>query len=214
MFNQFPFGLGNVFNLTSFTSFTSFTGNNGFNIFSSINGVYGTNGMNNFLNENNINALNELEGILTNILNDIDIKELSKKYNVAISNLKNEKLEEDCNFVKFDRFEDMYLLSIDLTGIDLRELSIKYDPGIINITLKRSEYNAVTGYGMVKKNYSKVFDEIEDIDTTHVLKSIDNGILSMRMPKKYVLEKGDNVVEVNDYIVEKTEETEVVKTTE
>ena len=98
----------------------------------------------------------------------------------------------------------MYLLTIDLKGIDLRELSIRYDPGIIEINLNRSEIEKsslkkIYSNVLVKKAYNKKFENIEEIDTSQILKSIDNGILSMRMQKKYALESVSSIIDVDSY---------------
>ena len=52
---------------------------------------------------------------------------------------------------------------------------------------------------LVKKAYNKKFENIEEIDTSQILKSIDNGILSMRMQKKYTLESVSSIVDVDSY---------------
>ena len=52
---------------------------------------------------------------------------------------------------------------------------------------------------LVKKLYNKKFENIEEIDTSQILKSIDNGIFSMRMQKKYALESVSSIVDVNSY---------------
>ena len=52
---------------------------------------------------------------------------------------------------------------------------------------------------LVKRPYNKRFENIEDIDTSQIFKNIDNGILSIRMNKKYSLEGFDTIVEVDSY---------------
>ncbi|POO90061.1 molecular chaperone, partial [Clostridium sp. 2-1] len=89
-------------------------------------------------------------------------------------------------------------------GIDLRELSIRYDPGILDINLNRLEIKK-SGFGifsntaLVKNAYNKRFNDIEDIDTNQILKSIDNGVLSIIMQKKYSLENTSNIIDVDSY---------------
>lgn len=154
----------------------------------------------------NLNNAEKIGGIMQTFLNNIDISEFTQNYTEDFSEENSEKnmKESDVEFIKFEQDEEMYLLNIDLRGIDLRELSIRYDPGIIEINLNRSEIQK-SGFGMfsnnmiVKRSYNKKFNSIEEIDTNQILKNIDNGILSIRMPKKYVLEDSTNIVEVESY---------------
>jgi HSP20 family protein len=121
------------------------------------------------------------------------------------------KNEEESNFIELRQDEDMYLLTINLNGVDLRELSIRYDPGIIEVNVNRSEIQK-NGFGMlsnnmlVKRAYNRQFENIEEIDTEQIFKSIDNGILSIRMPKKYVLENSIEIVEVDSIEVDSYED--------
>lgn len=139
-------------------------------------------------------------------LDNIDINEFSEKYRATFSNENYEKTETgtETNFIELNQYEDMYLLTINLQGINLRELSIRYDAGIIEINLNRSEieknsFQNIYRNILVKKVYNKKFENIEEIDTSKILKSIDSGILSMRMPKKYVLEGASSIIDVNSY---------------
>ncbi len=157
----------------------------------------------------NIFNLSNINGFMRTFLDNIDINEFPEEHreNFSDINYKNareyEELEKD-DFIEIKQYEDMYLLSIDLQGIDIRELSIRYDPGVIEINLNRSElekssFGALPRNILVKKAYNKKFENIEEIDTNQVLKSIDNGILSMRMQKKYELKGVSNVVDVDYY---------------
>ena len=229
MFGMFPFGNGNMISFTSFTSFTSTSdGINGFNITNGYSGFYdpnqinGYNQFNNYNpNMNNLNGMNFFEQIhnaVSSALNNIDLEELAQQYYIAISeNIRENTIENNCDFIKFERSDDMYTLRIDLKGIDLRELSIRYDPGILDINLNRSEYeNNSYSYGgctnnLIKKKYNTSFDNIEEIDTERVIKSIDNGILTMRMPKKYTLNSGSKIVEVENYTVDDSDNNKVIK---
>ncbi len=229
MFGMFPFGNGNMISFTSFTSFTSTSdGINGFNITNGYSGFYDPNqinGYNQFNNYNpNINNLNgmnffeQIQNAVSSALNNIDLEELAQQYYIAISeNIRENTIENNCDFIKFERSDDMYTLRIDLKGIDLRELSIRYDPGILDINLNRSEYeNNSYSYGgctnnLIKKKYNTSFDNIEEIDTERVIKSIDNGILTMRMPKKYTLNSGSKIVEVENYTVDDSDNNKVIK---
>lgn len=218
MFGMFPLGRGNIISFTSFTSFTS-TGNgiNGFNVTNSYNGFYDPDQLNYYNPNNNLNEVNlfdEIQDAVNSVLSNVNIQELAEQYYNTISDIIGEnsieekKTDNDCDFIRLERDEAMYILQIDMKGIDLRELSIRYDPGILDINLKRSEYddNFYNYMGQnnnfVKKKYSTSFNNIEEIDTDKVLKSFDNGILVMRMPKKYVIDSSSKIVEVENYTVD------------
>lgn len=205
MFNMFPFNFTQIFsgsNFTSFTSFTGFTGQNGFNI-----------------NEQFNNFTNQFENIMSDFLGGVDFDKLYSEYNKALKEINEELTEkEECDFINFEEFQDMYLLKIDLSGIDLRELSIKYDPGIIKISLKKAERERLSGYSgygdqrIVKKNYTKTFDNIEDIDISKVYKNIDNGIYTLNMPKKYMIDGQSKIIDIDSYSVQsEPEEIELIE---
>ena len=158
----------------------------------------------NIINLNNIEKVNR---VMNSFLDNSYIWEAAEIYRDTFSNANDkeiEKEEDDENFIELKQYEDMYLLTIDLKGIDLREVSIRYDPGIIEINLNRSEiekssFRQIYSNMLVKKVYNKKFENIEEIDTSQILKSIDNGILSMRMQKKYTLESVLSIVDVDSY---------------
>lgn len=214
MFGMFPFGRGNMISFTSFTSFTSTKdGINGFNVTNGYSGFYDPNQADNYYADmNNLNGMglfNQIQNAVNTVLNNVDIEQLAQQYFNAISDgTKQNAIENNCDFVALERSDDMYTLRIDLTGIDLRELSIKYDPGILDINLHRSEFdNNSYNYGgytnnIIKKKYNTSFDNIDEIDTDRVLKSIDNGVLIMKMPKKYSLDSRSKIVEVESYTVD------------
>ena len=223
MFGMFPLGRGNIISFTSFTSFTS-TGNgiNGFNVTNGYNGFYDPDQLNyynsnNNLNYNNLSGVNlfdEIQDAVNSVLSNVNIQELAEQYYNAISDIIGEnsieekKIDNNFDFIRFERDESMYILQIDMKGIDLRDLSIRYDPGILDINLKRSEYDdnyynhLRQNNNFLKKKYSTSFNNIDEIDTDKVLKSFDNGILVMRMPKKYVLDSSSKIVEVENYTVD------------
>lgn len=91
-------------------------------------------GFDNVFNPNNIE---KISGIMNSFLDNFDINEFAKN-NEDISSDEGNR-EEYNNFIKLNRYDDMYHLTIDLKGIDLRELSIRYDPGILDINLNRLE---------------------------------------------------------------------------
>lgn len=150
----------------------------------------------------NLNNLQKISDIMSSVLENIDISEFQNTDNGNLEEgIYERKEDENSDFIELEQYEDMYLLNINLKGIDLRELSIRYDPGILEINLNRSELvnrgiGILTSKVLVKKSYNKKFENIEDIETSQILKNIDNGILSIRMPKKYAL---DGVVDVNFY---------------
>lgn len=211
MFNLFPFNFNQIFNYTnpnsgvnfsSFISFTSVIGQNQFN----------------FMNKAQFS--DEFRNLISDFIGGVDFEKIYSEYNKALNDINEEFIEnEECRFIEFQEFQDMYLLKIDLTGIDLRELSIRYDPGIINIRLKKSELDkpvSFLGYvdqKIIKKDYSKTFDNIEDIDISRVYKKIDNGIYTLNMPKKYMIDSGERIIDIENYSVEpnKTEIIEVKK---
>lgn len=154
----------------------------------------------------NLNNIEKVNRVMHSFLDNIDISEFTENYRDAFLNENYEKTEEvnENNFIELKQYEDMYLLTIDLKGINLRELSIRYDPGIIEINLNRSEIEKSSLRGissniLVKKVYNKKFENIEEIDTSQIFKSIDNGILSMRMQKKYVLGSVLSIIDVDSY---------------
>lgn len=154
----------------------------------------------------NVNNLTKINGVMHSFLDNIDISDFTENHWSDFSNTQYEEREDEDkgDFIEFEQYEDMYLLTIDLKGIDMRELSIRYDPGIIEINLNRSEiekgsFGILSNGILVKKMYNKKFENIEEIDTSKVFKSIDNGILSMRMQKKYVIESVSSIVDVDYY---------------
>ncbi|NME83890.1 Hsp20/alpha crystallin family protein [Clostridium sp. SM-530-WT-3G] len=211
MFNLFPFNFNQIFNYTNpnsgvnFSSFISFTSGIGQNQFD-------------FMNKAQFS--DEFRNLISDFIGGVDFEKIYSEYNKALNDINEELIEnEECRFIEFQEFQDMYLLKIDLTGIDLRELSIRYDPGIINIRLKKSELDkpvSFLGYvdqKIIKKDYSKTFDNIEDIDISRVYKKIDNGIYTLNMPKKYMIDSGERIIDIENYSVEpnKTEIIEVKK---
>ena len=152
----------------------------------------------------NANTLAELGGLIQSFLSNVDFS-----FDDFSGNLKEQKKEDTVNtFIDFKQDDDMYLLRIDLNGIDLRELSIRYNPGVIDINLKRTEveqrgFGYFTNNVMVKKTYHKDFKNIEEIDTAHLIKTVENGILRIRMPKKYVLSDSSNIIDVSYYVEDK-----------
>lgn len=150
----------------------------------------------------NLNNLEKIGGFVQSVLDNIDINEFVEEND---DNYNDKTYEENDNekteFIELKEYEDMYVLDIDLRGVYLRELSIRYDPGIIEINLNRAEIEK-RGIGIlanniiVKKAYNRKFENIEDVDTSQILKSIDNGVLSIRMQKKYRLE---SIIDVDFY---------------
>lgn len=154
----------------------------------------------------NLSNIEKINSVMHSFLDNIDISGFTESYRTTFSDGNYERTEEvnKNNFIELKQYEDMYLLAIDLKGIDLRELSIRYDPGIIEINLNRleiekSSFKEIGRNILVKKAYNKKFENIEEIDTSQILKSIDNGILSMRMQKKYALESVSSIVDVDSY---------------
>jgi HSP20 family protein len=144
--------------------------------------------------------------VMNSFLDNIDISEFAGDYRDTFLNEKYKKTQDmnENNFVELKQYEDMYLLTIDLKGVDLKGLSIRYDEGTIEINLNRSEiekgsFKNIYNNILVKKAYNKRFEDIEELDTSQILKSIDNGILSMRMPKKYALESASSIIDVDSY---------------
>lgn len=153
-----------------------------------------------------INNIEKINGIMHSILDNIHINQFTEEYEDVFSGNQYEEPEKSntINFIQLKEDKDMYLLNIDLRGINIREVSIRYDPGIIEINLYRLEiqksfFGIVPRNIIVKKPYNKRFENIEDIDTSQILKNIDNGVLSIRMQKKYPLEDFDAIVEVDSY---------------
>lgn len=153
--------------------------------------------------------LNKVGSIIGDFLENIDISIFTEEYNMGdesyrIKN-KEDKQEEKAEFINLEEYDDMYVLSIELKGVDLRQTSIRYDPGKISINLNKFEMNKAnngmfTSNYMVKKNYIKEFDNIEAIEETKLIKTMENGVLRISMPKKYILDSKSKIVDVNDYI--------------
>lgn len=185
-----------------------------------INGGYYNNDFYNSLNANNnyeqlnsidINELaNEFRALLSDLGKQLNIQDIAGEYMNSMNNrgIETNKTEEEYEFIKFKELNDMYVLKIDLSGVDLRELSVKYDPGVIKISLKRSEYDDsidFNGYNnpkVIKREYKKTFNNIEEVDLSRVIKNVDGGSFNLRMPKKYVLEQGNNIIDVDKFIDE------------
>jgi len=154
----------------------------------------------------NLSNVEKINRVMNSFLDNIDVSEFKEDYREAFTNTHDEEKEEDCedNFIKLDQYGDMYLLTIDLKGIDIRELSIRYDPGKIEINLNRTEverslFGIIPKNILVKKPYNKKFENIEEIDTSQILKNVDNGVLSIRMQKKYSLKSLLSIVDVDSY---------------
>ena len=155
----------------------------------------------------NLNNIEKINNVMNSFLDSSYIWDLAESYKDNFSKGNDKEMEkgDDENFIELKQYEDMYLLTIDLKGISLRELSIRYDPGIIEINLNRSEiqknsFRQIYNNILVKKVYNRKFENIEEIDTSQILKSIDNGILSIRMQKKYTLESVSSVIDVDSYV--------------
>lgn len=151
----------------------------------------------------NFNDLNGISEMMKSFFQNVNINEISEQYKDAFLN----RHEEEYDFIQLEQYDDMYLLKIDLRGIDLRELSIKYKVGTIDINLirleiERSGLAIFSNNTVVKKRYNKEFEGIEDIDMNCVMKSIDNGVLSIRMPKKYVIDNSSKIIDVDNYEME------------
>ncbi|MBW6411501.1 Hsp20/alpha crystallin family protein [Clostridium weizhouense] len=153
--------------------------------------------------------LNRVGSIIGNLLENIDISIFTEEYNIKDDtyglNNQVEEQEEKAEFINLEEYDDMYVLSIELKGVDLRQTSIQYNPGKISINLNKFEINKAnngmfTSNYMVKKNYIKEFDNIEAIEETKLIKTMENGVLRISMPKKYILDSKSKIVDVNDYI--------------
>ena len=158
-------------------------------------------GFGNIINSSNRERINT---IMDSFLDNIYINQFTENYRDTFANTNDKKIEEskEIDFIELKQYEDMYLLIIDLKGIDLREVSIRYELGIIEVNLNRAEieknsFRGISGNVFVKKSYNKKFENIEEIDTSQILKSIDNDIFSMRMQKKYALI--ERIVDVDSY---------------
>jgi len=154
----------------------------------------------------NLNNIEKMNGVMHSFLDNINISEFTEEYREDFSEQRHEEREKSNrnDFIELKQDEDMYLLIIDLKGIDIREVSIRYNLGVIEINLNRSEieksfFGIVSRNMLVKKAYNKRFENIEEIDTSQILKNIDNGILSIRMQKKYPLKILSSIVDVDSY---------------
>jgi HSP20 family protein len=160
-------------------------------------------GFSDVFNRNNIEKMN---GMMHSILDNMDVNQFTEEYEDGFSDNPYEQIEKTntIDFIEFKEDKDMYFLNIDLKGIDIREVSIRYDPGIIEINLYRLEmqksfFGIMPRNILVKRAYNKRLENIEDIDTSQIIKNVDNGVLSIRMQKKYPLEGFDTIVEVESY---------------
>lgn len=137
------------------------------------------------------NAFHMMDGMVDAFFNNINMMDIPNFEEMEETYNKEDDIEpEEAEFIKFEQFKDMYILSIELKGVNMKEMSIKYENDIIDINLNRVEY-VKSNYmmnNMRKKHYNKIFDKIEQIDTDRLLKSIDNGWLKITMPKKYSIE--------------------------
>ena len=151
----------------------------------------------------NASNIEKMSRVISSFLDNIDIGEFTENQRGGFYDADYKETEDanESNFIEFEEYQDLYILTIDLKGIDLRELSIRYDPGILEINLIRSEveksnFGIISNSRLVKKAYNKKFNNIEEIETSQIFKVIDNGILSIRMQKKYGLE---GIIEVDSY---------------
>ena len=153
------------------------------------------------------NAFHMIDDIVDTFFNNINIMDVPRFEEIEkIYDQDEEYIEpEEIEFIKFESFNDMYILSIELKGINIKEMSIRYENDIIDINLNRVEHvkNSYPMNNIQKKHYNKVFDNIEKIDTDGLFRSIDNGWLKITMPKKYSI---DNKSVVDAEYVEIPEE--------
>lgn len=161
-------------------------------------------------------SVSKIDDMVESFFGNVSVNEITDLYEDVFSgyfeNTDEEKNEEKGEFIKLQSYEDMYILTIELKGIDLRELSIQYNPGIIDINLKRLEINS-NGLGIKrqeKKYYNKKFDNIEEIDTDNILKSIEKEILTIRMPKKFSIDASPEIVDIDYTEVVDIDYTEVL----
>jgi HSP20 family protein len=154
----------------------------------------------------NLSNIEKIKTVMNSVLDNNDLDKFKEDFGETFTNEHYKEVEEvhEDNFIQLNQYEDMYLLTIDLKGIDIRELSIRYDPGKIEINLNRLEvqksfFGIIAKNIIVKKPYNKKFENIEEIDISQILKNIDDGVLSIRMQKKYLLENESSIVEVDSY---------------
>ena len=88
-----------------------------------------------------------------------------------------------------DRGED-YLLEADLPGFDKSAISLNIDGDMLTVTAERhSDYEDTekkNGYVRCERSfgkYSRSFD-ISEIDKDNIKAKLDNGVLSVTLPKK------------------------------
>ncbi|SFD06428.1 Hsp20/alpha crystallin family protein [Clostridium uliginosum] len=145
-----------------------------------------------------VTDVNKLGGIIGSFLDNID--DITEEHEDEI-----DKLEESNEFINLQEYDDMYVLTIELTGIDLREMSIQYNPGKISINLNRSEviksgFGLFTSNVIIKKNYKKEFKNIEAVEETKIFKILERGVFKISMPKKYFIDEELKIVDVDNYI--------------
>lgn len=147
------------------------------------------------------NAFHMIDGMIDAFFNNINMMDIPNFEEIEEMYNKEDDIEpEEAEFIKFEQFKDMYILSIELKGVNMKEMSIRYENDIIDINLNRVEHvkNNYMMNNVRKKHYNKTFDKIEQIDTDRLLKSIDNGWLKITMPKKYSIEN-KNIIDA-EYI--------------
>ncbi|AOR24796.1 Hsp20/alpha crystallin family protein [Clostridium taeniosporum] len=159
--------------------------------------------------------IDNLGNMISSFFNDIDLSslmnEFSNEYNEheeENNEEPQEKEEDKAEFIRLEEYEDIYILTIELEGVDLRQTSIQYNPGVISINLNKIEKEAQhigmfsSNYRM-RKNYKKVFKNIESVDESKIMKILENGMLRICMPKKYALNKNSKIIDVKNYIENK-----------
>ncbi|WP_315079697.1 Hsp20/alpha crystallin family protein [uncultured Clostridium sp.] len=157
--------------------------------------------------------IENLGNMIGSFLEDIDlsglINELDEEYEEENSKESQEsedsKDEDMAEFIQLEEYDDMYILTIELSGVDLRQTSIQYNPGILSINLNKMEevsqhIGMFSSNCMVKKNYRKEFDKIESIDESKIMKILEDGVLKISMPKKYALNEDSKIIDVKNYI--------------
>ncbi len=95
---------------------------------------------------------------------------------------------------------DYYLLAADLPGFEKKDISLQLNGDTLTIQAQRASKVEQNNDKVVRMErsygvYSRQFN-VSEIDTDHIKASYENGVLSLRLPKKSTVLPQSKVLEI------------------
>lgn len=81
---------------------------------------------------------------------------------------------------------DEYKIEMALPGIAKKDININYENGLLKVSVE-NEKESGAGYDRHEFNYhgtERVFKTGETVDTDHISAKLENGVLTLSLPKK------------------------------